>query len=157
MKRELPKLLSFPHGSDCTILNLGAGNAPIRFAVGLDLPDWDADCMRIPYEDESVDGIHAYHFLEHVKNPISMLLEIQRVLKPGSHINIVVPYYTSSMAVHDLTHEHFFCEDTWKTLFDNPYTSPQVKERWRLKVHANFIMGIVQRNLALFTQLIKTR
>ena len=75
------------------------------------------NCNAIPYPDGSVAVIHAYHFLEHLEKPVAMLAECQRVLRPGGVMNIVVPYYTSQMMAHDLTHRHAFCEDTWKITF----------------------------------------
>lgn len=137
------------------ILNLGAGNKHIEGATPLDYPEWDADNNALPYVDESVDGIHAYHFLEHVEDPVWVLLECQRVLKVGGILNICVPYYTSQMAAHDLDHKHMFCEETWRVLFDNPYYDKN-KVEWKLEVRTNVIIGIVERNLALITQMEKT-
>jgi len=134
-------------------LNLGAGNKIVVPAKSLDLPEWDADTMLIPYEDGQVTTIHMYHFLEHVKDPIAVLRECERVLKPNGFCNIVVPYYRSQMAYHDLDHKHFFTEDTWKILFDTPYYGKHGE--WRFEIGLNVIMGIAERNLALVTQLIK--
>lgn len=152
MKRDIPNLLE-----DCDegiVLNLGSGNSPIDDAVNLDLPAWDADVMPIPFIDESVSQIHAYHFLEHTKNPVKVLQEIQRVLITGGHINIVVPYYTSQMQANDLDHRYQFTEDTWKILFNNTYYDKN-KIKWEFEIHLNIIIGIVERNLCLMTQLVK--
>lgn len=136
------------------VLNVGAGSKKIEGAVGIDYPEWDADVDDLPYTDECVDGIHAYHFLEHVQDPVKLLLEFQRVLKPGGILNICVPYYTSQMAVHDLDHKHQFCEETWRILFSTPYYDKNRIE-WKLKIRTNVIIGIVERNLALLTQMEK--
>jgi SAM-dependent methyltransferase len=157
MDREIPEVADYDQLGDGVILNLGSGNKIIPGdVVGLDLPQWNADKDPIPYPDGSVALIHAYHFLEHLQNPVAMLRECQRVLKPGGLMNVVVPYYTSQMMAHDLTHKHAFCEDTWKITFRNPYykqaSSP---EEWKLEVKFNVIIGIVERNLCLMTQLIR--
>ena len=152
MKRVIPDLLDMTNGVQ---LNLGGGNNPIKGTHNLCLPDWDANIEQIPYNEESVAGIHCYHFLEHLEDPIRMLHEMQRVMKIGAIANIVVPYYSSLIAAQDLSHKKFFCEETWKTLFNNPHTAPYVRWEWQLAVHANFIMGIVERNICLFTQLVK--
>lgn len=135
-------------------LNVGCGNKVIDGAHNIDYPEWDADKDPLPFKDKSIDVIHAYHFLEHVQCPIKMLLEFQRVLKPGGFVNVVVPYYTSQMAAHDLDHKSQFCEETWRVLFGNPYYNKHRIE-WKFEIGANVIMGVVERNLALVTQLIK--
>jgi SAM-dependent methyltransferase len=136
-------------------LNLGAGSKEIPGAMPLDLPSWNADRDPIPYPDGSVALIHAYHFLEHVERPIEVLWECQRVLRIGGVMNIVVPYYSAQIAAHDLTHKSRWTEDTWKILFRNPYYSPGGPRAWTLRETVNIIMGLVERNLVLVTQLRK--
>lgn len=135
-------------------LNLGAGKKVFKGYTPLDYPEWDADSMPIPFADESVGAICAFHFLEHVKDPVAVLLECQRVLKLGGVMNICVPYYNSQMAAHDLDHKKVFCEETWRVLFSNPYYNKN-KIQWRFVVGFNLICGVVERNMCLITQLIK--
>ena len=137
-----------------TVLNIGAGNKLIPGTIPLDYPDWDADKDPIPYPDGSVAGIHAYHFLEHCKEPVKVLQEMQRVLVKQGIVNIIVPYYTSQMAAHDLDHKHQFCEETWRVLFRNPYYDKN-QISWEFEVTTNIIIGTVERNLCLMTQLAK--
>lgn len=153
MDREVPEIRENAWHGDI-ILNLGAGGKNIRNAIPLDYPEWDADKDPIPYGDETVSQIHAYHFLEHCSDPVKVLQECQRVLEDGGHMNICVPYYTSQMGAHDLDHKHNFCEDTWKILFNNPYYDKN-KINWQFVIGFNVICGIVERNLCLLTQLIK--
>lgn len=141
---------------DSTVLNLGAGTKEISWAVSLDLPEWDANHMQIPYEDGSVDAILAFHFLEHVENIWFVLSQCQRVLRPGGTLNIVVPYGMSDCAIQDLSHVHRFNEDTWKNTFSNPYYyRHDAAYGWEWEIGFNMIMGLVHRNLALVTQLIR--
>ena len=151
MDREIPLLLPMPAGMH---LNVGCGEKKIPNTIGLDLPERDADSDDIPWGDSMVTGIHAYHFLEHVKDPVKMLLEFQRVLLPGGVVNIVVPYYTSQMAAQDLDHKSVWTEETWRVLFDNPYYNKN-KVEWQFTVGVNIIIGVVERNMCLMTQLIK--
>ena len=151
MDRNIHSPVTRPAG---IVLNVGAGNKLFDHAVNLDYPEWDADIDFLPYADGEVAAIHCYHFLEHVENPVRMLQEFQRVLMVGGVVNIVVPYYTSQMQAHDLDHKHVFCEETWRVLFSNPYYNKN-KIDWKLKVGTNVIMGVVERNLALVTQLIR--
>lgn len=158
MKREIPELLDPKMG--LLRINCGAGAQVIPGVIALDVnpvsPDaivWDASA-RIPLENGSVEVIHAYHFLEHVANPLFVLREFARVLAVGGVANIVVPYYRSAMQAQDLTHRSAFTEDTWRVAFANPfYNAPG--NRTPFVVGTNVIMGVVERNLALVTQLIR--
>lgn len=154
MKRHIP-LLCQPGE---IAINLGAGKQEIKGAKSLDLPKWDAERDMIPYHDGSVDTIYAFHFLEHLPagRVIYMLREFERVLKVGGTANVVVPHRLSQMAYHDLDHKTFFCEETWRTLFSTPYYDKNREVPWRLEVGTNIIIGIVERNLALMTQLRRT-
>lgn len=153
MKRPIVPLI--PMGD--VVLNLGAGRQEIFGAATLDYPEWDASYMPIPWVDDSVDTILAFHFLEHLRGArvIEMLREIERVLRPGGTAMIVVPHRLSQMAYHDLDHQSFFCEETWRILFTTTYYAKNREVPWRLHVGTNVIMGLVERNLALLTQLEK--
>jgi SAM-dependent methyltransferase len=135
-------------------INVGAGSKGIPGARPLDYPEWDGDKDPLPYMDGVVGTIYAYHFLEHLQDPVKMLLEFQRVLRPGGVVNIVVPYYSAQIAAHDLDHKHVFTEETWRILFGNPYYNKNRIE-WKLTIGTNIIIGIVERNLCLMTQLIR--
>jgi SAM-dependent methyltransferase len=136
----------------CVVLNLGSGNSPIPYARNLDRPEWFAE-NGIPLSNNSVSQIHAYHFLDQVENPTAILKECDRVLIPGGHINIVVPYYTSQLRVIGLTSHTGFCERTWGNLFSDKYYNKNFK--WSLRVHLNLVIGVEERNLCLLTQLVK--
>lgn len=159
MKRDLPELLETPSHLVYPHLNMGAGKSVIPGAINIDKPEWEwPKSERLPVEDECIGLIHAYHFLEHLsgEDAITMLLEFQRVLKPGGIINFVVPYYNSSMQAHDLTHKSFWNEDTFQTLFRCEYYDPNgLTQQWKLRVHFQVIIGIVERNMALMGQLVK--
>lgn len=157
MKRDIPLLL--PPGK--SRLNLGAGNTPMPSAANLDLPEWDGERDRMPFDDETFDTVFAFHFLEHLtaKGVIHVLAEVQRVLKPGGTFNVVVPHRLGQMAYQDITHKTFWTEESWKVLMSNPYYNhagdvPD-KHRWKFFIRTNIIIGINERNLALMTQLAK--
>jgi len=152
MDREIPELLD--PDSNGVILNLGAGKKKNIEGFPLDLPGWDAEYMQIPYPDECVKIIHAYHILEHVQEIIFLLKECQRVLIPGGIMNICVPYYKSSLHYQDLDHKHSFTEKTFSNLFNNKYYDKNGAD-WKFKVRFNLICGIVERNICLLTQLQK--
>jgi SAM-dependent methyltransferase len=155
MKREVPELLRPREGE--LALNLGPGNSPIAGTVALDLPDWDATKMPIPCDAGIVDTIFAFHFLEHFtgEQVIRILRECERVMRPGATMNVIVPHRLSQMAFQDLDHKSFWTEETWKELFSNPFYNKNREAPWRLHVRVNLIIGLVERNIALMTQLVK--
>lgn len=157
MKRSVGSLL--PMVKRGVILNVGGGRHSIDGAVDIDFPEIDLEdisSLRKWYADNTVSGIHCYHVLEHLKNPINALKEFQRILKPGGVLNIVVPHYSCQMAFQDLDHKSFYTLDTWKELFENPfYDKNSFGWKWKLKVNINFLMGVSDRNIAIFTQMIK--
>ena len=155
LARDIPQLLQKPSGAFVGV-DIGASGIKKTLPIALGLPSWSFPRDALPYGDELVDVIHAFHFLEHLTgaDAIAMLREVERVLKPGAHINIVVPYYNSSMQAHDLTHKSCYNESTFDNLFGQQYYD--MAGPWKLSVHAQFIMGIVERNMALFVQLVKS-
>lgn len=168
MDRVIPNIVPMPNNA-LPVLNLGAGYRMIGDSIPLDLErGWDADSVDgriyLPKDtgsdrlyltrSDSVAGIWAHGFFEHISDPIRMLKECQRVLCPGGVLNICVPHGMSELAWEDLTHKHQFQEGSWKNLMANPYYRVGDEDRWTLRVRANFIMGTVWRNMALFTQMI---
>lgn len=46
-----------------------------------------ADALKLPFKENTFDGAFVCWFLEHVQNPVEILREVRRVLKPGSLID----------------------------------------------------------------------
>ena len=151
MMREYPEILPMPNG---VVLNIGAGNKHFDGAIPLDWPNWDAETMGIPYADNSVDGIHCYHFLEHINNVREVIAEMIRVTRPGGVINIVVPYALSPSHMGDLDHKQNFAEKSFPRLFDSTYYN-KGKLANTARIQANMIMGDCYQNLCLVVQLVK--
>ena len=106
MKREIPELIPV----STPAVNLGAGAHTIPYTMNLDFPDWNGEEDSIPVDDASIGTVYAFHFLEHLpgESVISVLREIERVLRPGGTALIVAPHWTSQLAFQDLDHKCFF-------------------------------------------------
>lgn len=118
--------------------------------------DWRAE-DGMPFKDETVAEIHAYQFFEHLdgETAVGLLRECERVLVPRGVLNIVTPYANSQHQFQALDHKSFWTEETWHWLFGEHNYDDHQSQPWKLKVHACFILGVVYRNLDLFTQLVK--
>ncbi len=44
-----------------------------------------ADATHLPFRDAHFDRVHCSWFLEHIPNPVAVLKEVRRVLKPGGY------------------------------------------------------------------------
>jgi SAM-dependent methyltransferase len=92
-------------GNRGILCDLGAGSEPSvvkslwkgrRIAIdifpgpGLDLV---GDGQALPFRDKSVDAILLMEVLEHVPNPLSLLQECFRILRPGGHMCLTAPQY----------------------------------------------------------------
>jgi len=77
-----------------------------------------------PFGDNSVDEIWSSHFFEHLdgKQRIVFMEEVYRILKTGSKITIVTPYWSSMRAIQDPTH-------AWPPICEASYA--YFNKKWR--------------------------
>lgn len=90
-------------------------------------PDIVGDVHKLPFEDNSVDGLLCLSVLEHVEDPFLAMREMHRVLKPGAGLFIYVPFLFYYHA-----HEGYY-SDYWRFTGDGlrvlakPFTSCEVR------------------------------
>ncbi len=103
-------------------LNLGSGYTPKSDYVNIDNraevnPDLVCNVlMGLPYDDNSVDEIRAFDFLEHIPigQTLQVIEEIYRVLKPGGLFESFTPDAEHGQgAFQDPTHVSFWVENSW--------------------------------------------
>ncbi|MCA2960382.1 MAG: methyltransferase domain-containing protein [Silvanigrellales bacterium] len=93
------RTFAIPEGGLC----LSVGGGPTRThprAVNLNIgpfPHVDvvADAHRLPYADGSVDSLVCEDVLEHIRDPLRVVQEFHRVLKPGASVYCATPFLIS--------------------------------------------------------------
>lgn len=95
------------------ILDIGAGSSPyrkyfehcifktqdfcqlnpkqLRFRKGYSAIDYVSEAHQIPVPDASFDVILLTEVLEHVPNPVEVIREISRIIKPGGRLILTAP------------------------------------------------------------------
>lgn len=68
------------------------------------------DGCRLGIRDASVDTVVNVHVLEHVMEPLEMVREIARVLRPGGHAILLVP---QTSAMHSAPHHYYNFTRSW--------------------------------------------
>jgi SAM-dependent methyltransferase len=113
--------LTDPHQFDLrpsgpgTVLDVGCGSAKAPGAVGLDISAdtqadvvHDLDVLPYPFEDSSFDQVLMQDVLEHVRDPIRVVEELHRLLRPGGLLQLRTPHFSSALAYGDPSHHHYF-------------------------------------------------
>jgi ubiquinone/menaquinone biosynthesis C-methylase UbiE len=103
------------NNSKVVVIEIGCGSTPkIKGAITVDIMDLDGidivtDASKgLPFDDDSIDEIHSYHFLEHVEDLHFLFQEMRRVLKEGGLIIGTVPHFSNPYYYSDPTHQTFF-------------------------------------------------
>jgi SAM-dependent methyltransferase len=95
------------------IVNIGCGYRKMEDAINVDAfqncnPDilWDLNRAPWPFDDESVDMVHAHHIMEHLDNWWDAVKETARILKLGGVLEMSVPDYNTTEDMGYIDHKH---------------------------------------------------
>lgn len=90
----------------------------------------DIEVIPYPFENSEFDEIIMINVMEHLNDPVKVMEELHRIIKPGGFVNIRVPYYNARDMYTDPTHKSFFSQysfdyfdPTKKHCQDRPYYS----------------------------------
>ncbi len=86
LQREGCKVLGLDYCFDYCIITKLRG---MRYGLQPNVINGVAE--RIPLKDQSVDVVFCYEVIEHVLDPVAVLREIRRVIRPGGLVFITVP------------------------------------------------------------------
>ena len=97
-------------GNTPMVLDIGCGDDKVDGSVGIDVKETDAadivldvNSESLPYDDGTIEQIHARMSLEHMDAP-SVIAECHRVLEPGGTLHIKLPHPFTSGFWQDWTH-----------------------------------------------------
>jgi SAM-dependent methyltransferase len=107
----------------------------------------DLEKDRLPFDDNSVDGIYTRHTLEHIGNLDGLLREMVRVAKPDARLQVIVPHFSNTLGYSDYTHRRFFGYYT----FD--YFSQAKDRRWKVPNYTSDIRFRINRKQLCFQNL----
>lgn len=65
-----------------------------------------ADGASLPLRGASLDGCRIERVLQHVEDPVTVVAEVRRVLRPGGWLAIYEPDHTSMRAVSEVDHTY---------------------------------------------------
>jgi hypothetical protein len=92
-------------------LNLGSGDNVIDGFTNVDkIPNkgimvCDLDKYPLPWKNNSVSYILCSHLLEHLENPINFMLELHRISKNRTMIDMYVPHFSFFGTYAELSHK----------------------------------------------------
>lgn len=110
-----PRILQDMRSNRPLKLNLGCGNSTIEGFYSLDvvggaeidiLADLNEPLDLLP--DNSVAKIYSRHAFEHVRELISLVEELYRVLAPDGTVEVIVPHFSNVYSFSDPTHVRYF-------------------------------------------------
>ena len=82
---------------------------------------------KLPFEDHSIDEVIAHHILEHIgENFIPLMIELYRVCKHGTIIDIRVPHHFHEVYINDPTHVRPITVEGMR-LFSKKYMDEHIK------------------------------
>jgi SAM-dependent methyltransferase len=109
------------------VVDIGCGTRKMKGSIGMDIVpvagvDVVASLARgLPFKDNSLDAVYAYHILEHVDDFLAAMGEIWRVCRHGAKAYVKVPHASSPyMTWKDPTHRRGLSIATF-AYFDDTY------------------------------------
>jgi len=103
------------HFSDYTGIDGSAEAVAAAQAKGRSITQGDVN-EPLPFEDASFDGVVLKDLLEHVDDPVAVVLEVRRVLRPGGLVFASSPD-AQRWVWDDYTHRRPFTRKSYRLLF----------------------------------------
>jgi hypothetical protein len=160
MKKPIKKTPNKVESTEPIKIDIGCGKNKREGFKGVDIIPFegvdivmDAGNKKWPFKDNSVDEVHASHFVEHLlpKERIHFVNELQRVLKDPEYdaagrlskgfATIIVPHWASQRAYGDLTHTWPPVSEFWFYYLDKDWREVNAPHNVDYKCHLQVTWG----------------
>jgi SAM-dependent methyltransferase len=123
------------------VLDIGCGTNKIPGAIGMDVNPrsaadviHDLDDLPYPFSDNQFDQIIGRHVIEHVRDPMAVVMELHRITRPGGLVKLIAPHWTNPDFATDLTHRNHLNSYSFRNLIIGRevfpfYTEVRFRER----------------------------
>jgi len=105
---------------------MGCGETKKEGYINLDWQDFtkpdvkhDLNVLPYPFDENKFELIEAFHVLEHLDRPFSIMKEMHRILKPGGRLILKVPHFSRGFTHAE--HSHGF-DVTFPLYFNKNFT-----------------------------------
>jgi SAM-dependent methyltransferase len=127
------------------VLDIGCGVNKVPGATGMDVnPRTNADVIHdlddlpYPFDDDQFDEVIGRHVIEHVREPLAVMIELHRITRNGGIVKLVAPHWTNPDWATDLTHRNHLNSYSFRNLTDERavfpfYTTVRFRQR-RIRV-----------------------
>lgn len=116
---------------------------------GYNIKKYDLESGKIPFKNGCFDVVIAKDIIEHLHSFVSIVKEINRVLKPGGKAFVCVPSEWSYFLWNDYTHKRAFTPHSIKQLFvDNGFGIKRIKNyRYIITSKSEYVGKLLLRKL----------
>ena len=127
--------------SGARVLDIGCGTNRVPGAIGMDVNPrsaadiiHDLDDLPYPFADNQFDEVVGLHVIEHVRDPMAVMVELHRITRPGGLIRLVAPHWTNPDFATDLTHRNHLNSYSFRNLIEGRevfpfYTDARFRQR----------------------------
>jgi SAM-dependent methyltransferase len=123
------------------VLDIGCGVNKVPGAIGMDANSrtdadviHDLDNLPYPFADDQFDEVIGRHVIEHVRDPLAVMIELHRITSHGGLVRLVAPHWTNPDWATDLTHRNHLNSYSFRNLTDERavfpfYTTVRFRQR----------------------------
>jgi SAM-dependent methyltransferase len=111
------------------VFDLGCGAHKTEGAFGIDSVRLagvdlvhDLEARPYPLHDDCADEVVLNHVLEHFADPLPVMEEVWRIVRPGGRVLIRTPHYSGRYAWNDPTHRRAFTSESFHYFGENGYS-----------------------------------
>jgi len=126
------------------VLDIGCGVNKVAGAIGMDAnPRTNADVIHdldsppYPFADNEFDVVIGRHVMEHVREPLTVLMELHRITRPNGLVKVLVPHWTNPDWASDLTHRNHLNSYSFECFTEGEGRTGRTKALFRL--HARHV------------------